>query len=348
MNWAVVMTGGKGVRFWPLSRAKHPKPFLKLAGPKTLLEETVHRLAPLFPPQRILLVIQRELVAPARRLFPKIPRENFLGEPVGRNTAPCCAWAASQIAARDPAAKIIFLPSDQFIRPQSIYLKTLRVALDLADDRPVLLGFRPTSPHPGYGYLEVDRRGRRVGKISIFKVRRFHEKPSLATARKFLRRGNFFWNGGTFVWRLDAFERAIRKYLPGVYRVWGKLADVGAARSIYETLPSISLDYGVMEKLKEAQCLVAPFEWRDLGSWEGAAELWSTDSGKNRARGDVLLLASRDNIIHADRRLVALLGVRNLVVVDSSDALLICPRDRAEEVRQVVRELERRKMRRYL
>lgn len=347
MNWAVIMAGGRGTRFWPESRATHPKPFLRLLGERTLLEETAGRLKPLFSHPQILMVLQAELVGRARRLLPGIPRRNFLGEPVGRNTAPCCVYAASQIERRDPDAKIVFLPADQHIQPQSLFQKTLKAAFQVVDERPVLIGLRPTSPHPGFGYLEVERRAGKVRGISLFRVRRFHEKPSLEKARNFLRQGNFLWNGGTFVWTLDAFKSAVKRYLPAVYRVWNRLGsgDVGA----YRALPSLSLDYAVMEKMKDVHCLLAPYEWSDVGGWEGLAEFLPEDSKENRVHGNVLLVKCRRNIVRAnERRLVALLGVEDLVVVDTKDALLIVPRNRTEDIRGVVRELEKRKASQYL
>jgi len=353
MNWAVVMAGGPGTRFWPESRAKRPKPFLRLLGKQTLIEETVRRLQPLFPARRILLVIQEILVKEAKRLLPEIPRENILGEPVGRNTAPCSVWAAAQIERRDPEAKVVFLPADQSIRQKSLYLKTLKSALALARDRPVLLGFRPTSPNPAFGYLEIRRKGARRRKrrdpapFAVFDVIRFCEKPSLPKARQFLKKGNFFWNGGTFAWRLDSFKEAVRIHLPSLYRAWDRLGGT-VPFSLYRRLPSISLDYGIMEKMKGAQCLLAPFQWSDLGGWLGLAEFWPRDGGKNRIHGEdravpPLLIRSQGNIVRANRRLIALLGVENLVVVDTPDALLICDRRQTERIREVVRELERRK-----
>jgi len=351
MNWAVVMTGGKGTRFWPESRRKHPKPFLKLLGRRTLLEETIHRLGPYFPPSRILIVLADFLIPQARRLFPRIPKENFLGEPVGRNTAPCCVYAAAQIARRDPAAKVVFLPADQHIRPKSLYLKTLKTAFEIVDEKPVLLGMRPDSPHTGYGYLEVDRK-RRVKGLVAFRVKRFREKPGLREARRFLRQGNFLWNGGTFIWRLDAFKEAVRRYAPKIYGAWDKLVP-SALRKIYPRLPSISLDYAVMEKMKNVHALLAPFEWKDLGGWAGVAEFWPSDKKGNRIflkKGTVpfLFIRSERNIVKSNERLVALVGVQDLVVVDTEDALLISPRREAERIRDIVRELEKRKAFQYL
>ena len=342
MNWAVGMAGGRGTRFWPLSRNRHPKPFLRLLGRRTILEETVARLAPFFSPRQILVVLQSELVNQARKLLRRLPPENILGEPKGQNTAPCSVYAARQIERRDPGAKIIFLPADQFIRPKSLYLKTIRLAFELVDERPVLLAMRPDHPSASYGYLEVRLRRKKINGISLGSVLRFHEKPSAAQARRFLKRGNFFWNGGTFVWRLDAFKEAIRVHLPRIFPVFAK------GTSIYRSLPSISLDYGVMEKLRNVHCLEAPFEWSDLGGWVGLAEFWPADSAKNRVQGKALFVKSRGNIVKADERLVALLGVEDLLVVDTRDALLICPQSRTEEIREVVGELERRKASRYL
>lgn len=363
MNWAVVMTGGRGTRFWPESRNRRPKPFLKLLGRKTLLEETVRRLHPLFPPGRILIVLQDSLVREARKLFPKIPRENILGEPLGRNTAPCCVYAAAQIERRDPEAKIVFLPSDQLIHPVSLYLKTLRTAFRLADEKPVLLGMRPDSPQTGYGYLEAGQR-RRIHGISYFSVKRFREKPRLAQARRFLKQGNFFWNGGTFIWRLDAFKRAVRKYAPKICAAWNQLATPSpipsppgrgrgspAGRSgrgererlrrIYRILPSISLDYAVMEKIRDAHCLLAPFQWSDLGGWIGISEFWPSDAKGNRRRGNAIFIKSNRNIVKGNQRLIALVGAKDLIVVDTDDALLVCDRSHAEEVREVVKEIEK-------
>lgn len=367
MNWAVVMAGGPGTRFWPESRTKRPKPFLKLLGKQTLIEETVRRLKPLFPARRILLVIQEGLVQEAKRLLPEIPRENILGEPVGRNTAPCCVWAAAEIGARDPRAKVVFLPADQYIQPKPLYLKTLKAALEGAEDKPVLLGFRPTSPSPAFGYLEVQqsdlrkskKRGRAPfpkGRPSLFSVVRFREKPSPAQARQFLKKGNFFWNGGTFAWRLDTFKQAIRTHLPRLYPAFEILAPSrrgGISRKklarVYRRFPSISLDYGVMEKMKKALCLLAPFQWSDLGGWLGLAQFWPADRKGNRAaEAHPLFMESGGNIVKGNRRLITLLGVHDLVIIDTADALLICPKSKTEQIRQVVRELKKRKADAYL
>ena len=360
MNWAVVMTGGRGTRFWPESRNRRPKPFLKLVGRRTLLEETVHRLEPFFSPSQILIVLQDFLIPDARRLFPRIPPENFLGEPLGRNTAPCCVYAASRVASRDPNAKLVFLPSDQFIRPASRYLNTLKTAFQLVDEKPVLLGMRPTSPHTGYGYLEVGPRKGKINGIASFSVKRFREKPHSLQAQQFLKRGNFFWNGGTFIWRLDAFQAAVRNYFPRLSPAFRKLADPRMKgkrlAAFYRTLPSISIDYAVMEKMKNVHCLLAPFEWKDLGGWEGVAEFWREDRAKNRVGwGEVrragpqpIFVKSFRNIVKSNRRLVALVGAEDLVVVDTDDALLVCHRSQAEEIRGVVQELERRRAHRYL
>jgi mannose-1-phosphate guanylyltransferase len=390
MNWAVVMAGGRGTRFWPESRALRPKPFLNLLGRRTLLEETVNRLSPLFPPGRILLVIQSELVGAVHKLplLKKIPRENILGEPVGRNTAPCCVWAAAEIGRRDPDAKFVFLPADQSVTPKPLFLKTLKAAFEIVDERPVLLGMRPDSPHTGYGYLEVGRRKRRIHGMTRFTVTRFHEKPILARARRFLKLGNFLWNGGTFVWQLDAFKDAVRKYAPKIYGAWGPLqslrggpkgrrstgsasatdgnlrAGIASAsfgtpprndlKRIYQKLPSISIDYAVMEKMKNVHCLLASFKWSDLGSWEGLAEFWPADKKGNKGdspqkRGQSpIFIRARRNLVRAGRRLIALLGVDDLLVVDTPDALLISSRSQTEAIREVVRELERRKATPYL
>ncbi len=338
MNWAIIMAGGKGARFWPESRAGYPKPFLPIHGRRTLLEETVQRLKPFFPSARILIVLQENLISRAKKLLRGIPSKNFLGEPVGRNTAPCAAYAATRIAAKDPNARIVFLPADHYIQPKSLFQKTLKRALRLADEKPVLFGIRPKWPNPAYGYLEVRKN----------KVVRFHEKPSPEKARQFLKRKKFFWNSGIFVWRLDAFAKALKKYLPRIDSAFRPPPSAKALKRAYRKLPSISLDYGMMEKLKNCHCLVAPFTWSDLGGWKALAEFWPSDSKKNRAQGKTLLLGSERNIVKATSRLVVLLGVQDLVVVETADALLVCHQKEAEGIRHVVEELEKRKASAYL
>lgn len=349
------MAGGKGTRFWPESRAKRPKPFLRLLGKTSLLEETVSRITPLIPPSRILLVLQDELAREARRLLPRIPRENILGEPIGKNTAPCTVYAAAHIRARDPEAKFAFLPADQLIRPRGLFVQCLKTAFEIVDDRPVLFGIQPRWPAPSYGYLEVGGKSSTKGKISVFTITRFHEKPSLAKAKKFLRKGNFLWNGGMFIWRLDAFKKAVRTHAPKLYPAFEKLSSLpkGGANKrqiaqVYARVPSISIDYAIMEKMKNVHCLLAPLEWSDLGGWIGLSEFWPSDRNQNRIQGKPLLIKARGNIVKGSKRLIALLGVENFLVVDTPDALLICPRSEAEHIREVVHELERRKAYLYL
>ena len=350
MNWAVVMAGGRGVRFWPESRNRRPKPYLPLIGNETPLQETVARLQPYFPPSRILLVVQKELVKETKRQLPKIPMKNILGEPVGRNTAPCCVWAAAEIARRDRQAKFIFLPADQRITQKSPFLKTVRTAMELAEDRPVLFGIRPTWPNPAYGYLGVTNRKRLKNGLTLGTVSRFREKPSKEKAREFLRRGNFFWNGGTFAWRLDTFNSALKKHAPVLHRAFDSLshASKSSLALIYRRLPSISIDYAVMEKMKNALCLLAPFRLDDLGGWLSLSEFWPKDSHGNRFRGKAFFVNARGNIVKASERLVAIMGVEDLLIIDTLDALLICPRWQSEKIRDVVRELERRRMKKYL
>jgi mannose-1-phosphate guanylyltransferase len=221
----------------------------------------------------------------------------------------------------------------------------------MADERPVLFGIRPRWPNPAYGYLEVKGKRRTTHGLSLFTIRRFHEKPSPEKARGFLKRGNLFWNSGIFAWRLDAFKRAVRVHLPKLYPAFETLGRNSGGKKlarIYRTFPSVSLDYGILEKMADVHCLAAPFDWSDLGGWPSISEFWPSDSKKNRTWGDVLLLESEGNIVKATERLVALLGVKDLIVVDTPDALLVCPRERAEEIRSVVEALEKRKAFAYL
>lgn len=353
MNWAVIMAGGSGTRFWPESRAGRPKQFLSLAGKKTLFEQTLERIRPVVGSSEWLVVTTRDHAPQARKLSGLKPSQ-ILAEPVGRNTAPCAILAADFLMRRDPETVLAILPSDHLIRKPKVFQKALRLAFDAARETrlPVTFGVRPVSAHTGYGYLESGALYQKSRGFEIRRLKRFHEKPDPAKARAFLASGRFYWNSGIFVWRAADLLGAARKYMPGAWRIsrtmWkGNFA--ANMRRRYPAMPAISIDYGLMEKLPSILTIPVDMDWHDLGGWHAMKTLWDKDRDGNAVRGNVLLVESKDNIVKGDgNRLIALLGAKDLVVVDTPGALLICAKTQSESIRKIVSELKDRKEHRYL
>jgi mannose-1-phosphate guanylyltransferase len=355
MLWAVIMAGGAGTRFWPESREKNPKQFLpNIFGRKTLFEETLQRIAPVIPKSRVIVVTQKRYESQVRKLA-RIPAAHILGEPVGRNTAPCVAVAAALILKEDPKAVIAILPSDHQIGKAKQFQKILNAAYGAAlqHDMPVTFGLKPDFPHTGYGYLEMDRLFERRGGLPVYRLKRFHEKPDAKKAKAFLKTGKFLWNGGIFVWRADRLLAATEKYLPkvasGVRRMMAGSFKARFQRE-YASMPSISIDYGLMEPLKgKILTIPADIDWCDLGGWMAFQDLWPEDKQGNRIQGKQVLLAdSSGNLVRSGKRLTALVGVSNLVIVDTGDALLVASKEKVESVRKIVTMLRERRWRQYL
>lgn len=346
---AVVMAGGSGTRFWPLSRVQKPKQLLAL-GPSesSLLRCTVDRVAPLVPKERVIVVTNARIADAVAEDLPDVPRTNILAEPQGRNTAPCIGWAAVRALHADPEAVLIVLPSDHHIEDETRFLAVLASAVAAAQNGAlVTCGIEPTRPDTGYGYLEVGAEAGNGARTCV----RFVEKPDRARAEAFLASGHYLWNSGLFVFRADAILAAIRAHLPGlaaelesVASALAKGSDEAVIAARYGQMPSISIDHGVMEKATDVLVVPGSFGWSDLGSYETAWELAPRDEAGNATRGDsTILVDSQHNFVRApEGKLVALVGVEDLVVVDTGDALLVMPRERSQDVRKVVDELAAR------
>jgi len=356
MIWAVVMAGGSGTRFWPLSRSERPKQLLPITGKRTMLEETVARLSPLIPAERILIVTQRSHQRQIRKILKHVPAKNILAEPCPRSTAPCLALAALHIAKRDPSAVFAALPADHLISNAPLFRHHLKVACSqAAKGRHVVFGIPPSVPHTGYGYIACRGKAGVSRGIELYDGLRFVEKPSLRKAKAFLKSGKYFWNSGMFVWEVSFFLRSMQKALPQMSRGLAAIKDsLGTTKEqqvlnrIFPSFPNISIDYGLMEKAAGLCVVKAKFEWSDVGSWQELEKITSSDRDGNAASGKTLILDSRGNVVKSGKRLIALLGVDNLIVVDSEDALLVARKDRAQDIRKLVDELGRRNMRQYL
>jgi mannose-1-phosphate guanylyltransferase len=350
--YPVIMAGGSGTRFWPLSRRLRPKQFLPLAGGAPLLAATVARLPPLARADRTYVVCGPQHAVAARKMVPQLPKGNFIVEPCARNTAPCVGLAALHVAARDPKGIIAMLPADHHIARPEAFREALAGAAQLAQFGSIAtIGIRPNRPETGYGYLRVGPRiATKVKRLHANKVERFVEKPDVVTAARYLADGGYLWNSGIFVFRADVILEEIRRAMP----VLGEQLDAIEAslgspgyqrtlRRVFPDCPSISIDYGVMEKSHRIAVVPADFGWSDVGSFAALPDVRATDHLGNVAEGDAVVIDGRNNVVLATKdRPVAVVGIEDVVVVDAGDAILVCHRDRAQDVRKAVEELARR------
>ena len=346
-RYAVVIAGGSGTRFWPRSRTRAPKQLLALLGARTMLQETVARVSPPIARDHVLVVTGRAQARAVRRQLPWL-RERLLVEPEARNTAAAIALAALWVAEHAPGATMVVLPADHAIGDRRRFRRDLAAALALAERTGALvtIGIRPTHAETGYGYIRVGAalpgtRGRAA------RVAAFIEKPERARAEALLARGNVLWNSGIFAWRAETILDVLRRHLPDVVGPLERARGRGLA-AVYRRLPSISIDHGALERAERVVVVRASFPWSDVGSWAAVAALRAGANGRNAVRGRVVPIDSRGCLVDSPERLVALVGVENLVVVDTPDAVLVCRRDRAQDVRLVVEQLRRRGMGRYL
>ncbi|MCX7634307.1 MAG: sugar phosphate nucleotidyltransferase [Syntrophales bacterium] len=349
--FAVIMAGGKGTRFWPRSRHRLPKHLLDITGERTIIQETVDRIAPLIPPERVLIVTGAAHAAELKRQLPEIPGRNILVEPTGRNTAPCIGLAAAFIRRFAGDEVMIVLPSDHLITDEVTFRRILATAAAAAQrgEFLVTIGIRPTGPETGYGYIEQGPVAAHIHGEPVYRVTTIREKPSRSEAEELLRQGRFLWNSGMFVWRSTVILAAIRRFLPDIYagitaieEALGTPREGETTTEIYQGLRSISIDYGVMEKADNVLIVPGAFGWSDVGSWDALYEVSPRDEQGNATSQCRLFTAvdARGNYVYSPGKAVALVGVEDLIIVDTPDALLICRRGASQEVKRVVDGLE--------
>ncbi len=350
--YAVILAGGSGTRFWPLSRELYPKQLLKVLGNHTLIQETVRRVRPAVPVERTFVVTGAAHADSIRMQLDGadgVPKQNILTEPVARNTAAAIGWAAAAVRRLDPDGVMLVMPADHVIPDSSKFLRAAELGAAVSEEgRLVTFGIKPTRPETGYGYIKAE--GRRAlasrGSLKALAVSCFVEKPDLKTAKRYLKAGGFFWNSGIFVWRADAILEEIGASLPKLGRGLEQLAKTlgtpdaqRALEQFYKGAESISIDYGVLQRSKRAAVIPAPFRWSDVGNWSSLDEVVETDRAGNVRLGRIVDIGSRSSILYGENRLVATIGLDNMVVVDTADATLVCPKDRAQEVKQIVERL---------
>jgi mannose-1-phosphate guanylyltransferase len=365
-SFSVIIAGGKGTRFWPLSRARRPKQLLKIIGTKSLIAATAERVAPLSGSARTLVVTIADQLDAMRRELRDLPKANFLAEPQGRNTAPCIGLAALEIIRRDPEAMMVVLPADHWVRDSAAFRKTLNSAVRLAKrhDQLITIGIRPEYPETGYGYIVKGKPVTVENSARPFVVSRFTEKPSLPAARRLLRL-RALWNSGIFIWKAATVLELLARYQPAIGERLETIKRAAAGKSLanpnprlralitreYKKMPNLSIDYAVMERAgSESRVLTleADFGWSDVGSWAAVHRMRQKDRNGNAGQGRWFGLNTKNSLIHTTDRLVVLLGMDNTVVVDTPDALLVGDLRRSQEVRDIVEELNRKGLSAYI
>ncbi len=360
MTYAVIMAGGIGTRFWPRSRKAHPKQFLNVFGDSTLIQNTVARMQGLVPPEHCLVVTHERYVEQTKQQLPALPEENILAEPISRNTAPCITYAAVKLLARDPDATMIVLPADHVITNVERFHRVLEVAIEKAQEPGALvtIGITPTHPATGYGYLQFDGPDHATAPDAeprAYPVRTFAEKPDLATAERFLDSGDFLWNSGMFIWRADTILREVEQHLPAAYEAFEPVRDAvgtadenGALEAAFQNSPRISIDYGVMERAEKVYVVPGSFGWSDVGDWRAVYDLSEKDEHGNALQGNVLMHDASRCLVQGGDRLVVLVGVHDMVVVDTDDAILVCNRESTQQVKNVVEYLHAHQLTDYV
>lgn len=352
--YAVIMAGGVGARFWPRSKEKKPKQLLKIFGQNSMIQDTVSRLEGLVDKKNIYIITNKVQKTEIKNQLPELPAENIIDEPFGKNTAAAIGLASVIIGKKNKEAVILTLPADHIIKEKDEFQRTLNSAAQFAFQNRglVTIGINPTRPETGYGYIQIEEK---PVEDNIFKVLTFAEKPNYATAVRFIESGDFLWNSGMFIWRIDSILNEIETHMPELYE--GLLEIEKSVNTpafdktlshVYGQLKSISIDYGVMEKSANVFLTKGMFTWSDVGSWEEVYQLTEKDEDGNALVGKTYSQNSSDSYVYSPKKFTAIVGVENLIVINTDDALLICRRDKAQEVKNVVDYLKMKKLTEHL
>jgi len=344
MLYAVIMAGGRGERFWPLSTSSLPKPFIPLLGSESLLQNTVSRIQPLIPYERIMISIGAEHFDAARKQLPEIPGENFLVEPFGRDTSACLGFCALHLEHRDGNAVMLALPADHHVADSDAYRNTIQAGLDnLEGSSGIVFGITPTRPETGYGYILADKPND-GGKA--WPVIRFVEKPDAATAARYLAEGGYYWNSGMFLWENRTLLGLFEKFMPDTCNALNRLRPLigdntagEEIRNIFSILPRISIDFGIMEKTEDLRLIPADFGWDDIGSWAALSRALTPDANGNIIQGRASVLETENCVIYSQSDTVAAFGVSDLVIVQAYGKTLVTSRDKAADLKKLVSSL---------
>jgi mannose-1-phosphate guanylyltransferase len=347
--YAVIMAGGTGTRLWPLSRRDSPKQSLRLLGDSTMFQSAVDRIVPLFGMDRIIVVCSADQIPRLARQVPELPAQSFLAEPAGRGTAPCIALASVYLRRMAPDAVMAVVTADHVITETTRFRRVLESAREIAEGGSlVTLGIRPAYASTGYGYIEQGEMLGSVAGFASYRVEQFTEKPDEATAAAFVASGRYSWNSGMFIWRVDTIMEEFRRLMPTLADLVDRIAAAGSfppeapeLLDEWHRLPKETIDYGVMEQARDIVVIPADIGWSDIGSWSSLAEMLPADEEGNTVRAPHVGIDTRDTLILGGRRLIATIGLDDMIVVDTEDAVLVCRKDREQSVREIVRLLER-------
>lgn len=353
-KFVVIIAGGKGERFWPQSRARRPKHLLPIVGSKPMLAQTLDRVRPLVPAKNILVITSAVQEAAVREVCKKLPAANIIAEPVGRDTAPAVGLAAALVGARDPQGIFAVLPADHVIHDAKTYQRDLRAAFAAAESEPVMvtIGIAPTEPATGFGYIQRGEEWKRFEKVPVYRVKRFVEKPKLEVAQEYLASGDYVWNAGMFVWSVPVVNAALAQHAPeldaGFKPLRAALAKKRALgpvlKKVYPKLAKISVDYALLEKSDNVVVLPSSFDWDDVGAWPAVPRHYKPDPAGNVSRGRVIVENGRNNIVFSEgSHLVTVLGADDLIVVHTPDATLVAPKEKAQEIKQLLKRIEAEK-----
>lgn len=366
-RYSVIMAGGGGTRFWPMSRKKMPKQFLNLTGKDTMVNETIDRISANVPMENI-YIVTNVTQAPLMQEVTKgrLLAEQILAEPAARNTAACIGFAAVEIQKKFGDSIMCVLPSDHYIKNTEAYSEVMDFAMKLAEEteRLVTIGIKPTGPATGYGYIKYNKKVKEVAhtigassqqRITAYPVADFVEKPSLPVAKSYVDQGCYLWNSGMFVWKTSVILKYFEELLPDVYECLMEIEQaIGTDKEqetidrVYPTIPKISVDYGIMERADNVIMLEGDFGWNDVGSWDALDALYDTDENNNVVYGEQIHIGSKNCIAYGKDKLIATIGLDNVVIVETDDAVLVCAKDRAQDVKKIVEVLEEQGKEKYL
>lgn len=353
----LIMAGGSGTRFWPRSRVENPKQYLDIMGNESLLQSTIKRFETFTDNRNIYIVSSKSQANVLEEQTPEIPRENLIYEPVGKNTLPCIGLAAMFAEKENPDGVMVVSPSDHLIKNDKLFRETVVAGAKIAEEKDgiVTIGIKPTYPATGYGYVKTAAEITGNEKIRGFKVERFVEKPDETTASEYLKQGVFFWNSGIFIFKIPVFLHAVKQFAPDLYSDLRKIqADMGnpsfeqTLDAIYRAVESISVDYGIMEHARNLFLVEGHFDWNDLGSWESVYQLSEKDENRNAGSDESIFIDSHNSYVYTDDGLVTLIGLDDVMVVRDGNAVLVCKREKAEDVKKAVEQLKEKKRNQFL
>lgn len=352
----LIMAGGTGTRLWPMSTKDQPKQFQKLFNNKTLLQTSIDRLLPKFKLDDIFIITNQSYVPLVKKQIPRLAKKNIIIDPYKRNTAPCVGLATVIIAKKNPNETLAVLTADHLIQKGEEFLKILSSASKFLEQFPdylVTLGIKPDHPATGYGYVRAEKPLAVLQGNEIFKVRQFIEKPDLRTAKRFIKNWQYFWNSGMFIWKADSILKEFKKHLPAIYKkllvIKKNLNNRRIIDREYKKMQNISIDYGIMEKAERVAVIPANLGWSDIGSWKILKEVLSKNDKDNIIKGKQVYLDTQGSLIYStSKKLIATIGLKDIIVVETDKAILICPKEKSQDVKKITETLEKKKMNKYL